>query len=113
MRATACVRPITRIIMHRYLRFALGFAALAVPVAHAQERTAAPPTAANAEARVPQTKYDSAFTGYQPYREQKLAPWRELNDEVHKAGGHIGIFGATPTQKPAPASGQHPPEHKK
>jgi hypothetical protein len=97
---------------YRYLTFALAFAALAVPAAHAvhaQDRSAAPPQAANAEARVPPTHYDSAFTGYQPFREQKLAPWRELNDEAHKAGGHTGIFGGAL----APASAPHPPEHKK
>ena len=108
--------------MYRYLTCALWFAALALPAipVHAQARPAVPspassaPLAASADARVPETKYDSAFTGYQPFREQKLAPWRELNDEAHKAGGHIGIFGgagvrAAPASAPAP----HPPEHKK
>lgn len=108
--------------MYRYLTCALWFAALAMPAipAHAQQRPAglssasSAPSAAKADARVPETKYDSAFAGYQPFREQKLAPWREVNDEVHKAGGHIGIFGgadvrAAPTSAPAP----HSPEHKK
>lgn len=94
--------------MLRYLTVAaLTLAALHT---HAQERPAVPvsPLPANADTRVPEIEYDSAFTGYQPFREQKLAPWRELNDEAHKAGGHIGIFGGT---RAAPA--QHPPEHKK
>ena len=78
-----------------------------MPAAHAADRAA--PPAADANARVPETKYNSAFTGYRPYREQQLAPWRELNDEVHKAGGHIGIVGGA-AGKPAAA---HPPEHKK
>jgi hypothetical protein len=95
--------------MVRYCNSALCIAALALPAAHAQQRTTAPPAAADAEARVPQTQYNSAFTGYQPFHEQKLAPWRELNDEVHKAGGHIGIFGNAPT----PPSAGHAPEHKK
>jgi hypothetical protein len=46
----------------------------------------------NAGVRVPAVKYESAFAGYAPYREEKLAPWRDLNDEVARAGGHIGIF---------------------
>jgi hypothetical protein len=101
--------------MHRYWHTLL-WAAAAVPIcpiAHAAEPIpmAAPPSAADAAARVPATKYDSAFTGYQPYREQKLAPWRELNEDVHKAGGHIGIFGNTPGVRAAPAP--HLPEHKK
>ena len=101
--------------MIRYRTSALCIAALALPAAHAQLRTATPPAAADAEARVPQTQYDSALRGYQPFREQTLAPWREINDEVHKVGGHVGIFGGTPKSAPAPAptSEGHPPEHKK
>ncbi len=103
---------------HCNLKGALCIAALALPVAHAAEPLATPP-AADANARVPETQYRSAFTGYQPFREQKLAPWRELNDDVHKAGGHMGIFsgnsldnagGAAGTRAAPPA---HPPEHKK
>ena len=100
--------------LHRHVTGALCIAALAVPAAHAAEPTATPP-AADANARVPETQYNSAFTGYQPFREQKLAPWRELNDDAHKAGGHIGIFGgnsgaAAGTRAAPPA---HLPEHKK
>ena len=96
--------------MHRHLTIALCIVALALPAAHAAEPIATPP-AADANARVPETQYRSAFTGYQPFREQKLAPWRELNDEVHKAGGHIGIFGGGAGTRAAPPA--QPPEHKK
>ena len=96
--------------MHRHLTIALCIAALALPAAHAAEPIATPP-AADANARVPETQYRSAFTGYQPFREQKLAPWRELNDEVHKAGGHIGIMGGAAGTRATPPA--HPPEHKK
>ena len=96
--------------MNRIYEIALYFAALVVPVAHAAELTDHKPvSAANADARVPAPKYDSAFTGYQPYRSQALARWHEVNDEVHKAGGHIGIVGGA---SGAPAA-QHPPEPKK
>ncbi|MBM3343425.1 MAG: hypothetical protein FJY56_15150 [Betaproteobacteria bacterium] len=90
---------------------ALCAAAWAAPMAHAaQPAPAAPATApTEAGARVPPIHYDSAFSGYQSHREQKLAPWREANDEVHRAGGHIGIFGGA-AGKPA---AQHPPGHKK
>jgi hypothetical protein len=94
--------------MFRYFPIALGIATLAAP-AIAAEPAHAPATAANA--RVPDTKYDSAFTGYQPFREQKLAPWRALNDDVHQAGGHIGIFGGAAGARAA-AQTAHPPEHK-
>lgn len=102
--------------MYRYLTVVLAYPALALSAfhAHAQQRPAVPPpasAAASADARVPETKYDSAFTGYQPFREQKLAPWRELNDDVHKAGGHIGIMGGAAGTRAAPPA--QPPEHKK
>ncbi len=78
--------------------------------AHAQERK--PALVSDPAARVPDVRYQSAFDGYQPYREQKLAPWRELNDEVHKAGGHIGIVGGASGATGKPAA-PHPPGHKK
>ena len=52
-----------------------------------------PTEPSHAGARVPETKYDSAFRNYAPYREQPLAPWRDVNDEVGRVGGHIGMFG--------------------
>ena len=107
--------------MYRYLTVALAYSALALPAFHAnaQQPPAVPPAVASADARVPEAKYDSAFTGYQPFREQKLAPWRELNDDVHKAGGHIGIFRGSSVGNAGSAVGTrtappaHPPEHKK
>ena len=72
--------------MFRYFPIALGIATLAAP-AIAAEPAPAPATAANA--RVPDAKYDSAFTGYQPFREQKLAPWRALNDNVQIGRAHV------------------------
>lgn len=58
---------------------------------------------------VPAMKYESAFTDYIPFRDQKLAPWREANDEAAQVGGHLGIFSGT--AKPAdqaPASSAKP-----
>ena len=96
--------------MHCLLKITLCSAALALSVAHAAEpNTPKPASAADAGARVPETRYESAFSSYQPYREQKLAPWRSVNDDVHKAGGHLGVVGGA-SGKPAV---QHPPEHKK
>lgn len=93
--------------MYGFCKFALWFMALAHPAAYAQERTSMPSSAADANAPVAESRYDSAFTGYQPFREQKLAPWRDVNDEAHKAGGHIGIFGGAHgmhSAKPTPAA---------
>ena len=54
---------------------------------------AAGPHPADPAVRVPAVKYESPFAGYSPYREEKPAPWREVNDEVAKVRGHAGIFG--------------------
>lgn len=37
-------------------------------------------------------QYQSAFIGYQPFLDEKLIPWREVNDEAARVGGHLGIF---------------------
>ena len=66
-------------------------------------------------APVPPVKYESPFAGYVPYREKDVAPWRDVNDEVARAGGHAGIFGGhgarmpdKPGAKPAPLAGSGP-----
>jgi hypothetical protein len=84
----------------------LGCVAAAIAVvagaAHAQSRakpedarSAAPPARA------------SAFEGYRPYRDEALAPWREVNDEVGSVGGHSGVVRAdrktAPPPRPSPA----------
>ena len=38
-------------------------------------------------------KHESGLACYVSLREEKPAPWREVNDEVARAGGHIGIVG--------------------
>jgi hypothetical protein len=53
---------------------------------------AAQPNPAQPDAPVPTAQYESVFAGYVSYREEKLVPWREVNDAVARAGGHIGIL---------------------
>lgn len=68
-------------------------AAVLTPLAaHAQQQTTGA-NPADASVAVPIAKYESAFTGYVSFREEKLAPWREVNDEAARVGGHLGIFG--------------------
>ena len=51
------------------------------------------PHPADPAAPVPAMRYESAFSGYSSFREEPLAPWRNVNDEVARVGGHIGIVG--------------------
>lgn len=76
-------------------RFALALysATLLLPVAAFAQQPTARANPAAPDAAVPAVKYESAFAGYTPYRDEKLAPWRDVNDEVARVGGHIGIVG--------------------
>ena len=99
--------------MHRLFISAFYCAAVAVPFAHSAEpATPSRPSATDAGALVPETRHDSAFSAYQPYRHQMLAPWREVNDQVRKVGGHIGILrGAAENASGKPAAQQPPGRH--
>jgi hypothetical protein len=66
--------------------------AASAPLAAAQQQ-AAKPHPADPTAPVPATRHESVLSGYRGYREEPLAPWREMNDEVARTGGHIGIVG--------------------
>lgn len=77
--------------MKPFIALFVALAALA-PLAAAQQK-APKPHPADPATSVPATKYESAFTGYRGFREEPLAPWRDVNDEVARAGGHIGIVG--------------------
>jgi ABC-type taurine transport system ATPase subunit len=73
--------------------------------------------AAERSVSTPSGTYDA----YQPYQEEALKPWREVNDEVARIGGHAGIFreqinkspaSPAPAVKPAfPASSPHGKHH--
>lgn len=64
--------------------FPPGFAA-----AYAQGAVSPSPAMAPAAAATQPTApvFRSAFEGYQPYTEQKMAPWKEANDNVGQIGG--------------------------
>ena len=87
------------------MKLFIAFAALAALAPHATaQQPAARPHPADPAAPVPTVKYDSAFSGYRGFREEPLAPWRAVNDEVARVGGHIGIVGGAgqPAAKPKP-----------
>ena len=46
-----------------------------------------------AAAPVTASPHRSAFAGYQAYKpEEPLKDWRDANEEVRAAGGHVGIM---------------------
>lgn len=50
------------------------------------------PNPIDAQAPVPAPVYRSAFDGYKPIGPEPRAIWREVNEEVGRMGGHIGIL---------------------
>ena len=83
---------------------AVALAATAAGAALAQ--TDAPRNPSDAAIAVPKVEYRSAFSDYRPYADQEPAPWRALNDEMGRLGGHRGhIAGA---DKGAPKKSQKP-----
>src|SRR5688500_11980848 len=71
----------------------IAFAALAAIAPHAFAQQSTRPHPADPAAKAPPVRYESVFSGYTPCREEKIAPWRDLNDEAARVGGHVGIFG--------------------
>ena len=75
--------------MHPKVAIAALCAATLMPaVALAQRPPAADPATA-----APPPKYESAVSAYRAYHDQPVRNWAEVNEEVAKAGGHIGIMG--------------------
>jgi len=92
--------------MSRPLALAILASAFITGGVHAQSR----PTPDDAAAPVAPSEYESAFKGYQPYRDEPLAPWREVNDTAGQVGGHVGVLraeqrgAARPAAETAPTS---------
>ena len=86
----------------------LVLSALAGGAAMAQQAEGTAPR--ESATKAPGLTYRSAFEDYRPFRDQQLAPWREVNDDVARVGGHLGILKSSQKPqdgKPAPAGG-HP-----
>jgi hypothetical protein len=92
--------------------FALAVFATLASHAAAQQ-PAAMPHPADPAAPAPAMKYESALTGYRGFREEPLAPWRGVNDEVARVGGHAGVLGGAHGGHPAPKPAAKPPATKK
>ena len=88
------------------LRITLASALLlAAPAAPAQ--TTARPDPADPRLSVPAPTTESAFAGYRSFRDEPLADWRAVNDEVRGLNGHAGHIRerAAPPNRTEPAAG--------
>lgn len=79
--------------MHYFFAALLYCAAVLLPLAATAQQKPTGRNPADPAIAVPPIKYESAFSGYMGYRDEKLASWREANDDAARVGGHIGIFG--------------------
>lgn len=66
-------------------------ALLPAPPAFAQS---SPPRERPAEGALALPSHASPFANYRAYRDEERAVWRDVNDEVGRVGGHIGILRA-------------------
>lgn len=58
--------------------------------------------------QAPAFRYDSPYSTYQRFEEQKPASWRTLNDEVERLGGHMGHVKDAAMKEPPSAA---PPQN--
>ena len=67
------------------------FAAAAAALTLAASAGAQPrPRPDDPAVKTPPPAPPSAYAGYRPFRDEALTPWREVNDEVGRLGGHSG-----------------------
>jgi hypothetical protein len=92
--------------MHKAVLFVVAVAGAGAAAAQQPQR----PNPADPKANVPAVEHRSVFEGYRRYAEPEVSGWREMNEEVGRIGGHVGMHrqgGATkPAAKP-PAHGEH------
>jgi hypothetical protein len=87
-------------------QIAVAIAASALIASGLQAQTRSKPD--DAAAPVAPSTYDSAFTGYRSFRDEPLAPWREVNDTAHQVGGHVGVLRAEQKDAAQPAGATTP-----
>jgi hypothetical protein len=87
------------------LRITIACALLGPLAALAQP--GARPDPADPQVSTPPPVRESAFAGYRGYRDEPLADWRAVNDDVREVGGHAGHIrdGTAPTDRGATPGG--------
>ncbi len=96
------------------MRYALFVVALGSAAHAAVAQSSSHPDPTDANATVPPFKQESAFADYQPFREQRIAPWKQILDEVvgvPSAAGHAGhratAAAAGESKEALPTTGGH------
>ena len=89
------------------IRVLAAVAALALATtASAQSR----PRPDDPAVKTPPPAQASAFEGYRRFRDEQMMPWREVNDEVGRLGGHMGhVQDEAAPATPAPSGQAAPP----
>ena len=84
--------------MHTRIMFVLAATAAGTALAQAPR-----PDPSSPRGKAPPLEYRSAFDGYQAFKDEPQAPWRESNEAVKDEGGaHAGHGQAAADEKPAP-----------
>lgn len=79
------------------MRYTLLILALGSAAHAAVAQSSSHPDPTDATAPVPPRRQASAFADYQPFREQKVAPWKQVMDEVAGVAGAAGHAGHSAT----------------
>jgi hypothetical protein len=86
-----------------------AFAAAAAALALAAPAGAQPrPRPDDPAVKTPPAAQTSAFEGYRRFRDEEMVPWREVNDEVGRLGGHSGHMTGHVKDDAQPAAPQQP-----
>ncbi len=85
-------------------------AALTVlPGGIAVAQTAARPDPTDPKIASPMPDPGSAYSNYRAFADEPLAPWREVNDDVARIGGHAGALKGDATSPGSAPAGSTPP----
>ncbi|MGH8682597.1 MAG: hypothetical protein ACREVS_20750 [Burkholderiales bacterium] len=90
---------------------ALTWALWLGPAVALAQTTGARPDPTDPRLNAPPPATESAFAGYRGYRDEPLADWRAVNDEMRALGGHAGhIRDAAPADRALPAGDRATPK---
>ena len=98
------------------MRYASLILALGSAAHLAVAQSSSHPDPTDATALVPPFEQESAFADYQPFREQKIAPWKQILDEVaggSGAAGHAGHSAVAATTTEPKETMRAPSDHER